>query len=550
MSEFSSVFPVSVKLDPNKRVNYEHGLVLGVDEFNQQEYYLLEKDRLHNRSLHGYGTVCGLQITQQAISSSVTEIKVSPGLAVSPSGQFIRVSQEQCARLEDWLSAHTQELAELINASPPQDSISIYLMLCYRQCETDFVPIPSGPCQSLEETTAASRIADDFSLSFLLGEPSSLHFQSSMQQLSDLLLSIPVATGGAMTLEDIKTLVRSLSADATTGSPPILSPSSPAIVDAIAPENVDEFFNAAFLVWVTEIKPCLIRNGIETVPVEDDRECVFLAQFDLEIEIVDGVARLQTGSDIVIDESQRQFLLPSQGLQDYLGPLSFWAKSLADFDLSSSLAMHSELVHLEGSETILGNKTFNAPIALGDQGRVNKRISLDTGTARYGSGTGRRLFNSLPSLRFETDTDESTAFQGEAIFSIQIPDDIEVSEGMRFRLIWGFREDPQTDITFTWNVGAQFFAINDSVSVATNDLEHVEVEITALPNNTIPSAQRNHLLATDFQEFDPSVVINSDHQFGLIHISINDPGTPISAIYLLKMEIEYVANRLGRSVTP
>ncbi len=545
MSDFSSVFPAGVKLDPNKRVNYEHGLVLGVDEFNQQEYYLLEKDRLHNRSLHGYGTVCGLQVTQESIASAVTEIKVSPGLAVSSSGQFIQVPRQQCARLEDWLSSHTQEVAELIDTSPPQNSISVYLMLCYRQCKTDFVPIPSGPCQSLEETTAASRIADDFSLTFELQAPPSHHFQSSMQQLADLLLSLPVEAGGAMTLDDIKELVRGLKPDAIVSSPPLSSPSSPPISDAIAPENVDEFFTAAFLVWVTEVKPCLIKEGIEIVPAEAYQQCVFLAQFNLEVEIVDGVARLQTGSDVVIDESQRQFLLPTQGLQDYLGPLSFWAKSLADFHFPSSPAtpvVDSELVHLDGDETIVGSKTFNAPIILAATGRVRKTISMPGHHAHHGTGAARALFaDTLPSLHFMTSG--SNAFAGEAVFSIPIPADIDYSEMLRFRLLWGFRGAPEpSDISFDWRVGARFFEANDSVPGS--PFEFVTFNVSEL------SARRNDVLVTDFHEFDSNIVLTGNHQYGAMHISIDDPGVAIPQVYLLQVELEYIASRLGRSVTP
>jgi len=62
MTDFKPAYPDTVNLDPHKRVYYSHGLVLGVDEFLQEETYLLERDRTHNRGLHGYGTVCGLSL--------------------------------------------------------------------------------------------------------------------------------------------------------------------------------------------------------------------------------------------------------------------------------------------------------------------------------------------------------------------------------------------------------------------------------------------------------------------------------------------------------
>ena len=53
----------SIKLDPHTRVNYVEGMVLTAEEFKQDQLYALEGDRLHNRILHGYGTVCGLNVS-------------------------------------------------------------------------------------------------------------------------------------------------------------------------------------------------------------------------------------------------------------------------------------------------------------------------------------------------------------------------------------------------------------------------------------------------------------------------------------------------------
>ena len=226
MNDFNSVCPDTRVLDPSKRVNYIHGLVLGVDEFKQEECYLLEKDRLHNRNLHGYGTVCGLKVSQQEEAGGL-QIKVDPGLAISPIGQVIQVTQAQCATLNEWLESHDDELASVLG-SPPAGPISLYLMLCYRECKTDLVPIPTGPCQALEDSTAPSRIADDFSLSLELQPPPEEHLASPMQEFFDLLLGIPVEAGGAMTLEELKQLVRSLIPVGSPSGSPSLPPGNSA----------------------------------------------------------------------------------------------------------------------------------------------------------------------------------------------------------------------------------------------------------------------------------------------------------------------------------
>ncbi|HWO25309.1 MAG TPA: hypothetical protein VNO30_41500 [Kofleriaceae bacterium] len=44
------------------RVNYFYGQLLGVRELQAEQRYFLDKHRLHNRYLHGYGVVCGLEV--------------------------------------------------------------------------------------------------------------------------------------------------------------------------------------------------------------------------------------------------------------------------------------------------------------------------------------------------------------------------------------------------------------------------------------------------------------------------------------------------------
>lgn len=550
MSDFTSVYPEATVLDPTKRVNYIHGLVLGVDEFKQEEFYLLEKDKLHNRSLHGYGTVCGLKIDQQATSAGL-EIQVSAGMAVSPSGQVIQVPRTQCSVIDEWLASHGDEVAEHLG-SPADGSLTLNLMLCYRECKTDIVPIPTGPCQSFKDSTAPSRIADDFSLSFELNTPPEMHFQSSMQDLTELLLNIAVEAGGEMTLDDIKALVRTLIPNDEVSSPPeggISSPplSSPDLSNAIDPGNIQELFNAAFLVWVTEVKTCLLSqsagNNIETLPGDPFQKCVFLAAIEVDVETVDGLVQIDAGSSIVIDEQYRQILLNTQAIQNYLGPLSTWAKTLADFVMPEELAGpidEDTLVHIDGDETISGTKTFEAPVLLTGDGRVRKRISLSAHQAHHGRGAARGLFsNTLPAMHFLTTG--PNAYGGEALFNIPIPDDIDVSVRPQFRLIWGFQGAPEPSaIAFDWRVGVQFYEANESVPGT--PFEFINVSMAE------PTVRRNDVLVTAFQEFDGDVDLSSDTQFGVLHISILDPGVAISQVYLLQVEIEYTANRLGGSL--
>ena len=58
-----------------KRLNYFYGQMLGVNDFRTEQAFFREKLKLHNRCLHGYGTVCGLKVvpvppTQECKSES------------------------------------------------------------------------------------------------------------------------------------------------------------------------------------------------------------------------------------------------------------------------------------------------------------------------------------------------------------------------------------------------------------------------------------------------------------------------------------------------
>jgi len=45
-----------------ERLNYFYGQLLGVRDFQAEQAYFREKLKLHNRCLHGYGVVCGLEV--------------------------------------------------------------------------------------------------------------------------------------------------------------------------------------------------------------------------------------------------------------------------------------------------------------------------------------------------------------------------------------------------------------------------------------------------------------------------------------------------------
>src|SRR4051794_3638913 len=64
------------------RPRFFAGQVLTADDLNRLDYYIRGKHRLHNRQLHGWGVVNGLEVTCDACGSGT--VVVGCGYALDP----------------------------------------------------------------------------------------------------------------------------------------------------------------------------------------------------------------------------------------------------------------------------------------------------------------------------------------------------------------------------------------------------------------------------------------------------------------------------------
>ena len=318
MSDFKTARPAQHPLDPYKRVHYSFGLVLGVDDFVQEQTYFLERDKLHQRSLHGYGTVCGLNLTPQG-SGDDLEVAVSAGLAVNPQGQSIRVPSNQCARLNTWLARHRDEVTERLGSPPGTGPVTLYVELCSDECLTDQVPIPGGPCRSQQDAMAPSRIADHFQLRLSWEPPSQLE-EEAVRRFGELLCLIEVGGPGPFVpLEVMEGLVRDLGSQLASppASPPELGspPGEPLQLD---PDQARNILQAVFRIWVTEVRPALLGEGRNCAGGPPDESCVLLGQISFGVAEGVGGNFVVDESSIEIDQSLRPLLLHTQLLQEWL----------------------------------------------------------------------------------------------------------------------------------------------------------------------------------------------------------------------------------------
>lgn len=94
------------------RPRFFAGQLLTEDELNQLEQYVVNKNRLHNRHLHGWGVVCGLDVVCDECGAGVV---VKPGYALSPCGDDIVVCRDRpvdvCALIEACRKQHPNRCA-------------------------------------------------------------------------------------------------------------------------------------------------------------------------------------------------------------------------------------------------------------------------------------------------------------------------------------------------------------------------------------------------------------------------------------------------------
>jgi hypothetical protein len=128
-----------------KRLRFFIGQVLTAESLELEQQYFREKLKRHNRTLHGFGIVSGLEVGVQS-----GQIIVEPGLALDCEGNELVVP-----------SARPVVLASTTDGLRPA-----YVRVRYVEEETDFVPaLPDEPTATPTENGArASTITEGFEI--------------------------------------------------------------------------------------------------------------------------------------------------------------------------------------------------------------------------------------------------------------------------------------------------------------------------------------------------------------------------------------------------
>lgn len=328
MSSFApSALPQVAPPDPTKHVNYSLGMVLGVDDFTQEFAYLSGHDQRIVRDLIGYGVVSGLRVTVD-VGERGPRVQVAPGEAVTPSGRLVCVSPAQCADLNDWLQANRHDVEAL--GSPVPSSVSLAVVLCYRECPTDDVPIPGEPCRTDAELMAPSRLKESFGLDLRFA-PVGQREEDAVRDFVAWARALPVTSAPG---PGVDAFLESLRAGAGLESSPPASPpellgfllGSPPTGLAIPRDDAGAYYEALVRFWVEELRPRL-RSAVGAEcgcgaggvgELDPDADCITLAELEVPIDI-DGVSGGIVVGDtpaVSIDDRTRPTLLHLRLLQE------------------------------------------------------------------------------------------------------------------------------------------------------------------------------------------------------------------------------------------
>jgi hypothetical protein len=321
-----STLAVAGASDPTKRVNYTNGMILGVDDFTQEATYVLARDRWLARETLGYGTLTGLRVSLATDEEHGPQVKVNAGVALTPTGYLVEVTQEQCAWLNDWLIANREQ----VTSPGDGERLSLYIVLRYRECPTDDQPVPGEPCRTADSSTAPSRVTDDFQLEIVTEPPKQLE-EDAVRAFAAWLATIPIKEldeDGLLQRFEQAIPVFATASEPSTGPLEFATPDKwgtvPPPDDVVIPsDQVAEYLRVAFRIWGTLIRPLTLGDGrtrSSTPPVVED---ILLAEVTVLLQEAtdeDGnkVYQVDKPAEAQVNEANRPHLLHLRMVQEWL----------------------------------------------------------------------------------------------------------------------------------------------------------------------------------------------------------------------------------------
>lgn len=158
------------KLHQFQRNNYFYGKLMTVRDFEDEQSYMNEKRHLLNRTVHGFGIVCGLE--KAAVAS-----KDGGGIEITfQTGGFVL---DCCGReiiVPDGVIKKVINEKTGSNLTKTEVTTPLFLYLKYKPCYGEMVHAASNP-SSCDETCCPNRIIEDFEVIASTSTPSAISLQ-------------------------------------------------------------------------------------------------------------------------------------------------------------------------------------------------------------------------------------------------------------------------------------------------------------------------------------------------------------------------------------
>ena len=254
------VSPGTGTLSPDLRVFYQYGMVLGLDDFLQEQTHTLYLDYHHERALHGYGTVYGLHVTTSTPSGAPDDVdghrRAGHGRRpVGPRGHGrdrpVRPARRLAGRPG---GGHARDGRR--PSSGPRASWSSTWSPPTPSAPDDLVPVPGQPCSTSAQVQVPVAAARRLGHRAPLGPAGHARLgrdPAAGRRCSTRCRSCPGLNPALSSEEAIVEAVLALATPATpSGSPP-----TPPPVYQLPAATADAAFDRMLMAWVTEVRPQL-----------------------------------------------------------------------------------------------------------------------------------------------------------------------------------------------------------------------------------------------------------------------------------------------------
>jgi hypothetical protein len=160
-----------------ERVRFFPRQILGADDLNTEQRYFRERQRRHNRFLHGWGVACGCQVQLPQTPASPYQVTICPGYVITPWGDEIMIGSPTLLDLATCIVSSADPCAygtgrAPVTAATPVPS-PIYLTVTYKECQVRPVRVAAAGCSCDDAQCDYSRIRDAYQLNCLGTLPAS-----------------------------------------------------------------------------------------------------------------------------------------------------------------------------------------------------------------------------------------------------------------------------------------------------------------------------------------------------------------------------------------